>query len=164
MIHDVLGLLAGLNHGAHVRMEAELDAVLHSELAQLVQSVAQTIHLLLRCSRMVAEHRDIFGKRTAGDLCNVDVLAVQNGQINQVLEEALLVVLKIALAQGGGEPAAADFHAADIQTSLEHGHIGRILASNLGALESCQSSLTQALLKCVLLAQRRHIVVGPGKR
>ena len=80
-----------------MRMEAELDAVLNRQLAQFVQPVTQAIQLFLGGCRMVAQQRNILRIGASGNLGNMNVLTLQNRQIDQMLQKALLIVLKIAL-------------------------------------------------------------------
>ena len=102
--HHAVGLLAGLDHGAHVMMEAQLEATLGSDLAQTVQTLAEAIPLLIVHDMLVAagEHGYVhLALDGVALLADVDAVGAHSSQEVQVGDEVLLLLLKGAGQEEG---------------------------------------------------------------
>ena len=79
-------------------------------------------------------------------------------------DEVLLHLLIRLREEEGTEPRACDAHAAQFERLLEDSRILWILAADFAAREACERHFTDALLKGILLAEIRHVVIGPRNR
>ena len=163
--HHAVRLLAGLEHGAHVVVEAELEAPVRRDFAQLVQPVAEAVPLGVVHHVLVAAGED-GGVHLALDgvalLADVDAVGAHGGQEVQVGLEVLLLLLKGAGQNEGGVPAAGDAHSPEVQGLFQLRGVGGILVADLAAGEARQGHFADDLLEGVLRAQLRHIVVAPA--
>ena len=102
--HHAVRLLAGLDHGAHVVVEAQLEAPVRSDLAQLVQAVAQELplgvvhHMLVAAGEHGYVHLALDGVALLAD---VDAVGAHSSQEVQVGDEVLLLLLKGAGQEEG---------------------------------------------------------------
>ena len=81
VVHQALGFLEGLNNRCHMVMEAQLEAAVSSNLAQLVQTVGQLIPLFIGGNRLViAEHRALLCEQAAGQLAYVDAACTDSSR------------------------------------------------------------------------------------
>ena len=146
-------------------VEAQLEAPVRGDLAQLVQAVAQELplgvvhHMLVAAGEHGYVHLALDGVALLAD---VDAVGAHGSQEVQVGDEVLLLLLKGAGQEEGGVPAAGDAHAAQVQGLLQLGRILGILVADLAAGEARQRHLADGLLEGVLRAQLRHIVVAPA--
>ena len=163
--HHAVSLLGGLDHSAHVMMEAQLKAALHGDLAQGVQTGAEAVPFLVVHDVLVAAGED-GGVHLALDgialLADVDAVGTHSGQEVQVGGEVGDLLLHGAGQDEGRIPAAGDTHTAQIQGLLQLGGIAGILVADLAAGKAGQSHLTDDLLEGVFTAQLGHIVVAPA--
>ena len=163
--HHAVGLLAGLDHGAHVVVEAELKAPVQGNPAQLVHPLAEAGPLGLVHDVLVAPGEN-GGVRLALDgialLADVDAVGPYGGQEVQVGDKVLLLLLEGPGQQEGGVPAAGDAHAPEVQGLFQLRGIRGILVADLAACEARQGHLADGLLEGVLGPQLRHIVVAPA--
>ena len=163
--HHAVRLLAGLDHGAHVVVEAELEAPVNGDFAQLVQPVAEAGPLLVVHHVLVPSRQDR-GVHLALNgialLADVDPVGAHGGQEVQVGLEVLLLLLEGAGQEEGGIPAAGDAHAPQVQGLLQLRRVRGVLVADLTAGEARQGHLADDLLEGVLSAQLRHIVVAPA--
>lgn len=70
----------------------------------------------------------------------------------------------LAVSKKGAEPGVANLNAADIQHRLENRRIAWIFAADFAAGKTRQRHFADDLLKSILAAQLRHIVVSPANR
>ena len=81
-------------------MEAQLEAAVSSNLAQLVQAVAQLIPLFVGGDRLVVtEHRALLCEQAAGQLAYVDAACTDSLEEVQLLDKCLFVLLVGGRAQ-----------------------------------------------------------------
>ena len=146
-------------------MEAQLEAAVSCDLAQLVQAVAQLIPLFVGGDRLVVtEHRVLLCEQAAGQLAYVDAACTDSLEEIQLLDKCLFVLLVGGRAQEAREPLGCNLDAAQVECLVQYGRVGRELAANLGALKACQSRLGNHLLEGQLAAELRHVVIGPADR
>ena len=160
-----VGLGSGLDNGAHVVMEAQLKAAIRSHLTQAVQAVAETIPLLVGHDGLVVTGQNGhigLALDGAGLLADIDAVGTNGFQEIQFLDELGFHFLVGLVHQEGGEPAAGDAHAAQIQFPLQFGSIGRILVADLAAGEAGQCHFADDLAEGVFAAQFGHIIVAPA--
>ena len=163
--HHAVRLLAGLDHGAHVVVEAQLEAPVRGDLAQLVQAVAEAVplgvihHVLVAAGEDGHVHLALDGVALLAD---VDAVGAHGSQEVQIGDEVLLLLLEGTGQDEGGVPAAGDAHAPQIQRLFQLGGVLGILVADLTAGEARQGHLADGLLEGVLAAQLRHVVVAPA--
>ena len=163
--HHAVRLLAGLDHGAHVVVEAQLEAPVGGDLAQLVEAVAEAVplgvvhHVLVAAGEDGHIHLALDGPALLAD---VDAVGAHGGQEVQVGDEVLLLLLEGAGQDKGRIPAAGDAHAPQVQGALQLRRVLGILVADLAAGEARQGHLADRLLEGVLTAQLRHVVVAPA--
>ena len=163
--HHAVGLVGGLHDGAHVVMEAQLEATVGGDLAQLVQAVTEDGPLLLGHHVLVTAGED-GGVHLALDgvalLADVDAVGTDGGQEVQLLDELGFHFLVGLGDQEAGEPAAGDAHAAQVQVPLQLSGVLGVLVADLAAGEASQSHLADDLTEGVLGAQLGHIIIAPA--
>ena len=165
--HHAVGFLAGLHHGAHVMMEAQLEAALGGDLAQGVQTCAEAVPLLVVHDVLVAAGQNggvHLALNGVALLAHVDAVGADSLQEIQVGGEVSNLFLDGAGQNERGVPAAGNTHAAQIQSLLQLGGIRRILVADLAAGEAGQSHFADDLLEGVLATQFGHVVIAPADR
>ena len=134
VVHQALGFLEGLNDRRHMVMEAQLEAAVSSDLAELVQAVAQLVPLFIGGNRLVAaEHRALLCEQATGQLAYVDAACTDSLEEVQLLDKCLFVLLVGGRAQEAREPLGCNLDAAQVECLVQYGRVGRELAANLGA-------------------------------
>ena len=163
--HHPVGLRGGLDHGAHVVMEAELEATLHGRLAQGVQALAEALPLPIVHDVLVVAGQD-GGVHLALDgvalLGHVDAVRAYGGEEIKLPVEVRQILLERLGQQEGREPAAGDPHASEIQLPLQFLGVLGVLVADLAAGEPRQGHLADGLAEGVLRAQLGHVVVAPA--
>ena len=90
VVHQALGFLEGLYNRCHMVMEAQLEAAVSSNLAQLVQTVARLIPLFVGGDRLVVtEHRALLCEQAAGQLADIDAACADCLEEIKLLDECL---------------------------------------------------------------------------
>lgn len=139
--HHAVRFLAGLHHGTHVVVEAQLEAPLGGDLPQTVQPLAETIplrvvhHVLMTAGEDRHVNFSLNGVTLLGDIDAVGAHSLQKVQIGN---EILFFLLHGAGQNEGRIPAAGDPHSPQIQRLFQHNGIGGILVSDLAAGEAGQ--------------------------
>ena len=166
VVHQALGLLEGLNYGRHVMMEAELEAAVSCDLAQLVQAGGEAIPLLVgQNALLVVQNRGVqLALDRTGLLGYVDCGSANVGQVIQLLNELSLYLFVRLVNQERGEPLGSDGQVAGVQHVLEDGLVFRVLVADFAAVETSELHLRDALLEGVLVAEIPHIIIGPADR
>ena len=163
--HHPIGLRGGLDHGAHVVMEAKLEAPLHGRLAESVQAFTEAIPLPVVHDVLVVAGQD-GGVHLALDgialLGHVDPVGAHGGEEVQLPVEIRQVFLQRFGQQKGGEPAAGDPHAPQVQLPLQFLGVLGVFVPDLAAGEPGKGHLADGLPEGVLRPQLRHVVVAPA--
>ena len=160
-----VGFLGGLDNGAHVMMEAQLEATVSGHLAQAVQAVAEDSPLLVGHDGLVVTGQNGhigLALDGAGLLADIDAVCANGFQEIQFLDELGFHFLIGLVHQEGGEPAAGNAHAPQIQFPLQFSGIGGVLVADLTAGEAGQCHFADDLAEGIFAAQFGHIIVAPA--
>ena len=146
---------------------AELEAALTGRLPERIEPGAEALPLLI-------VHHVLMRAGENGDVClslygiallgNIDTVRADGGEEVQFSLKVREILLKRFCQQEGGEPAARDAHAAQVQFPLQLGGILRVLVADLTAGKTRKRHFAHGLAEGILRAEFRHIVVAPADR
>ena len=163
--HEAVNLFRRLDAGAHVMMIRHRQADFLSDSAEFVEAFSKRLPLLFRVMRFVTENSLVkLALNTRALLCNVAELSTHSFEEFAVFDKVFLDLLIRLREQIGAEPSTGNLQSAQVKCLLEDSWIFRILVADFAAREAGQSHFTDALLKGVLFAEIRHVVVRPSNR
>ena len=156
------GFFLGLYHGAQVVVVDQVQAVLVSDLAELVQALSQNRPLLVLENGLVLEDADVADAlHGAGLLRDHHTGGAQELQVLAGGAELGDNGVDAVTDDEGGEPLGHDLQASSVSLSLDL-FLGRVPAGNLGATEANGGQVVEHDVDGVPFANLGNVIVTPA--
>ena len=167
MTHHAVGLFGALHHRSHMMMVAEPEASVRCRPAKRVQPFAEPVPLFVIHDMFKATGQD--GRvhlplDRIALLGDIDAVCADRREEIEFAMKLGQIFRKRLSEQEGGEPAARDAQAAQIQLPLQLGRVLRIFVADLAAGIARERHFAHDLAEAVLRAELRHIIVAPADR